>query len=442
MIDGDIKPIQIADRPPHDLETLVDRKLIKQCVHCGLCLDYCPTYRALGVEMDSPRGRIYQVRQAVEHRIEFDNPNLALHLNQCLACRACETACPSGVQYGQIFEQARAQLPVKSPVEGVLRKAVLGTVFTHKPLLDAAGLGLRFYQKSGMQSVVRRSGVLKLFPQRLRYMESLLPEIQGGVLKPVLPKLIRARGKRRYRVAFLAGCVQSQFFGRTNQATVRVLARNGCDVVLPPEQSCCGALHLHSGDRATAIELAKNNIEAFDKYNVDYIINNASGCGSTLKEYVHLLHDDPEWTERARQFSAKVKDIAEFLGDVGLSETPGPVHARVTYQDVCHLRHAQRISEQPRALLRAIPGLELVEMKESDWCCGSAGIYTITQPALSTQILGWKVENVTDTAAHIVIASNPGCAIQIQAGLRKAGYDAEVMHIIDLLDRAYRQKKK
>ncbi len=419
------------------LHDILDKKILKECVHCGLCLDYCPTYRVLGHEADSPRGRIYQVRQVYEGKISPDDPDFRQHIYACLDCRACQTACPSGVKYGMIIEAARAVAEPVSPSEKTIARAILGNVFTRKPLLEAAGLGLRLYQRTGLQRAVRTSGLLRLVPERLREMEAMLGPTQGGVLHWSPPPVTRARGTRRYRVGFIAGCIMPQFFGDTNAATVRVLAANGCDVLAPPAQGCCGALHMHTGERALAQKLARDNIDAFGPLKLDAIIINAAGCGSTLKEYGHLLEDDPLYAERARDFTARVKDVSEFLAAIDLIPPSRPVPLKVTYQDPCHLVHGQGIRSQPRALLKSIPGLELVEMKDSDVCCGSAGIYNLTHPDLSRQVLDEKMENLAATGAQGVVAPNPGCSMQLAYGAQRRGLPLRQYHVVDLLDMAY-----
>jgi glycolate dehydrogenase iron-sulfur subunit len=431
----------LAVSNPNPLHALLDKKVLKECVHCGLCLDFCPTYRLLGHEADSPRGRIYQVRQVYEGKISPDDPDFREHIYACLDCRACQTACPSGVQYGTIIEAARAVAEPVNASEKTVGRAILGTVFTRRPLLDAAGLGLRVYQRSGLQRLVRGSGALRLMPTRLREMEAMLGPTQGGVRRWSAPHVTPARGPVRYRVGFIEGCIMPQLFGETNAATVRVLATNGCVVYSPPKQGCCGALQMHTGDRPTAQELARRNIDAFDGLGLDAIIINAAGCGSTLKEYGHLLGDDPRYAERARAFQNQVKDVSEFLAAIDLVPPTQPVPMRVTYQDACHLVHGQGIREQPRKLLRQIPGLELVEMKFSDVCCGSAGIYNLTHYDLSMRVLEEKMDNVLATGATAVVAPNPGCTMQLAYGARRRGVELELLHVVDLLDTAYGHPK-
>jgi glycolate oxidase iron-sulfur subunit len=419
---------------------LLDKKLLKECVHCGLCLDYCPTYRVLGHEADSPRGRIYQIRQVYEGKISAEDPDFREHIYACLDCRACQTACPSGVQYGAIIEAARAVAEPVNPSEKTVGRAILGSVFTHPKLLDAAGVGLRLYQRSGLQSILRTSHALNLLPKRLREMELMLGPAQGGIRRWSAPHVTPARGSTgvRYRVGFIEGCIMPQLFGDTNAATVRVLAANGCVVYSPPSQGCCGALQMHTGDRPTAQDLARRNIDAFDGLGLDAIIINAAGCGSTLKEYGHLLAEDPVYVERAEAFARTVKDVSEFLASIDLVKPTGPVPMRVTYQDACHLVHGQGIRNQPRQLLRQIPELELVEMQDSDVCCGSAGIYNLTHPEMSVQLLEQKMDHLLATGATGVVAPNPGCTMQLAYGARRRGIDLQFFHVVDLLDRSYR----
>ena len=420
--------------PLHDI---LDKKLLKECVHCGLCLDYCPTYLVLGHEADSPRGRIYQIRQVYEGKISPEDADFRQHIYACLDCRACQTACPSGVQYGAIIEAARAVAEPIQTSEKTVGRAILGSVFTRQRLLDTFGMGLRLYQKSGAQAAVRKSGALKLLPQRLRDMESMLAPAQGGIRRWSAPQITPAMGNVRYRVGFIEGCIMPQLFGDTNAATVRVLAANGCVVYSPPKQGCCGALQMHTGDRPTARDLARANIDAFDGLGLDAIIINAAGCGSTLKEYGALLRDDPRYAGRAEEFARKVKDVSEFLASIELVKPTREVPLRVTYQDACHLVHGQGIRNQPRQILRQIPGLELVEMEDSDVCCGSAGIYNLTHPDVSVQLLEQKMDSVLATGASGVVAPNPGCTMQLAYGARRRGVDLQFFHVVDLLDRAY-----
>jgi glycolate oxidase iron-sulfur subunit len=420
--------------PLHDI---LDKKLLKECVHCGLCLDYCPTYQVLGHEADSPRGRIYQVRQVYEGKISPEDDDFREHIFACLDCRACQTACPSGVQYGAIIEAARAIAEPPNAGEKTLGRAILGSVFTRRPLLNLAGFGLRAYQRTGLQHVTRKTGVLKVLPKQMQEMEAMLGPTQGGLRSWSPPEVTPARGRARWRVGFIEGCIMPQFFSQTNAATVRVLAANGCVVYSPPRQGCCGALQMHTGDRQTARDLARRNIDAFEPLALDAIIINAAGCGSTLKEYGHLLSDDPAYADRAQAFTARVRDVSEFLASIELVEPTVRVPIKVTYQDACHLIHGQGIRNQPRQLLKRIPGLELVEMKDSDVCCGSAGIYNLTHYDISMQLLDRKMDNLLATGVQAVVAPNPGCSMQLAYGARRRGVTLEQLHVVDLLDRAY-----
>ena len=409
----------------------LDLPELYQCVHCGLCLNQCPTYRALQLEPESPRGRIHLVKAAADGRIEL-SARFADHLYLCLLCRACESACPSGVQYGHIAEAAREQL---GPPGSELGRGVLKFVFTqllpYRRRLRSVFALLRFYQRTGLQRVVRF-----FMPKKLREMDALLPPIPSRFFKPhrgIAPAI----GARRATIAMLDGCVMPLLFGDINDATVRVLRRNGCDVVFPRSQTCCGALNVHNGETTAAKQMARRNIDAFLDANVEVIIVNAAGCGATMKEYGHLLRDDPAYRDRAERFSGMVKDAGEFLADLGLVGELHPVRLTVTYQDPCHLAHGQRIRSQPRKLLQAIPGLKLVEMDGADRCCGSAGIYNLTHPEMSQHLLKEKMQAIAATGGEAIVAPNPGCMLQLRSGAARFGPDLKVYHLFDLLDRAY-----
>ncbi len=402
-----------------------------QCVHCGLCLNQCPTYHALRLEPESPRGRIHLVRAAAEGRVEL-NERFKEHLYLCLLCRACETACPSGVQYGRIAETAREKL---GPPGSSFARALLNLTFTqllpYPWRLRLAARLLRFYQRSGLGRLIRL-----FLSAKLCAMDSMLPAIPERFFEPdgdVFPAL----RERRARVAMLSGCVMPLLFGDVNAATVRVLQRNGCEVVFPKNQICCGALNIHNGESAAAKKMARRNIDAFLAAGVDAVIVNAAGCGATMKEYGYLLRDDPAYAEKALRFSALVKDAGEFLGNIGLVGELGPLHMTVTYQDPCHLAHGQRVRSQPRKLLNAIPGVKLLEMEGSDRCCGSAGIYNITHPDMSQHLLKEKMQSIAANGAPAVVAPNPGCMLQLRYGSERYGPALKVYHLMDLLDRAY-----
>jgi glycolate oxidase iron-sulfur subunit len=414
------------------------RDLLRACVHCGLCLPTCPTYDLLGDERDSPRGRLFQMKAAADGVIALDDPSLRRHLDRCLGCRACETACPSGVRFGRALEEVRAVLPPASPQAAAIGALVLDGLFASPRLLDAAGSALRAYHRLGLGRAARKAGLFSLLPPRLGNLEALLPTPQP--FRP-LPAQIPPLGVPRARVGMITGCVMRQLFSATHAATARVLAVNGAAVVIPGEQGCCGALHLHAGHQATARTLARSMIDAFPD-DLDTIIVNAAGCGSALKEYGHLLADDQEYAERAARFAARVRDVSEWLDQVGVRPPTVPVPLSVTYQDACHLRHAQGIHEAPRRLLRAIPGLELVELAGASDCCGSAGIYNLTQPDLADRLLSQKIDRVATTGARCLAVGNPGCAIQIASGLRARGIRMAVVHPVELLDRAYGQGRE
>jgi len=412
---------------------------VNQCVHCGLCLAYCPTFSELGTEMDSPRGRIFLVKSLAEGRIGLSDATVR-HLSLCLDCRACETVCPAGVPYGRLIEAAKAEFERQRP-GGWLRRAFrwvnFGLLLGRPRLLALAAVGLRAYQASGLQTLVRKSGLVRLLPGTLSAWEALLPRLPDAAARGPLPAFTPAQEPRRGRVAMLTGCVQSVVFGAHNRATARILAANGWDVVAPSTQGCCGALNAHGGDHARALEMARRMIETFEREHVDAIVVNTSGCGAHMKAYGTLLAGDPAWAERARRFSAGVRDISEFLAGAPLRGPLRPVPMTVTYHDPCHVVHGQKIRSAPRALLAQVPGLRVVELPESDWCCGSAGIYNLTEPEMAGRLLRRKVRHVSSTGAAAVVTANPGCILQIQQGLREAGSAVEVLHLVEILDRAY-----
>ena len=408
-----------------------------RCIRCGLCLNQCPTYRELGVEMDSPRGRIYQMVQVAEGRLPLGE-SFVRHIDLCLDCRACETACPSGVEYGKLVEGARAQIHQhyrRPVVERLLRHFAFQHLLPKPANLRIVAALMRFYQASGMQEMVRRGGLLEAFP-RLAQVEPLAPAIESPTFFPEIGKIFPARGKRRFRVAFHAGCITNVAFARLQEATVRVLQANGCEVLVPAGQICCGALHVHAGLREEARGLARRNIETFLREPADAILTNAAGCGSTLKEYGYLLRNDPAWKERGEAFAEQMKDVTEFLAETGLTQPMRPVPGTVTYQDSCHLSHGQRVRQQPRMLLQAVPELRLVEMPLSDLCCGSAGIYNITETHVAMELLRNKMEAVNSTGADTIATANPGCILQLRAGVKLHGQGQRVVHIVELLDQA------
>ncbi len=413
---------------------------LDKCVHCGLCLNACPTYRELHVEMDSPRGRIYQMAQVRSGAAI--TPSYIEHIELCLACRGCETACPSGVPYGRLVEAARAEIEtvIERPWHvRLLRRLVFGKLLPSRLNLGIVAAALYFYQASGLKWLVRLLGFL---PSKLREAESLAPEIQIPFFFSYYGKVLPAEGEQRHRVAFLGGCIANVSFARLNEATVRVLQKNGCEVSIPEGQTCCGALHVHAGLREDARKLARRNIDALLDGNFDAILTNAAGCGSTLKEYDELLEHDPAYAEKAQRFAARVKDVTEFLASVDLNPDMSQVAVTVTYQDSCHLAHGQKVRSAPRQLLDAIPGLELREMPLSDICCGSAGIYNIIHTAMATALLRKKMDSVQATDAEVIATANPGCMLQLAAGVRKFGKGQRVAHVVELLDEAYRKPER
>ncbi|HTW66121.1 MAG TPA: heterodisulfide reductase-related iron-sulfur binding cluster [Bryobacteraceae bacterium] len=410
---------------------------LDRCVHCGLCLNACPTYRELRVEMDSPRGRIYQMVQVANGAPI--QASYAEHIDLCLACRGCETACPSGVQYGRLVEAARAEIEnkIQRPWrERVLRRLVFHHLLPSRLNLELAGALLYLYQASGLK---RLTAMLGFLPARLREVESLAPEIETPFFFAYYGKTLPAEGARKYRVALLGGCIANFSFARLNEATVRVLQKNGCEVSIPANQNCCGALHVHAGIRDEARKLARRNIDALLDDGFDAIITNAGGCGSTLKEYWELLEHDPDYAEKSRRFSSLVKDVNEFLASIELNPAMRSLPLTVTYQDSCHLAHGQKIRSAPRKLLESVPGLELKEMRLPDLCCGSAGIYNVVHTGMAMSLLKKKMENVNATGANVIAASNPGCMLQLRAGVRKFGKGQRVAHVVEILDEAYRE---
>jgi glycolate oxidase iron-sulfur subunit len=410
------------------------------CVHCGLCVPACPTYRHLGQEADGPRGRVAILKALADGEIPL-TIQAERHIDRCLGCRACESACPSGVPYGRLLEDARSALgPVQQARQGwlarVVRRLLLASLLVPARLAAAAKL-LRWYGGSRLQALARRTGLVRLLPGPLRAMEAMTPVVAPPVEYRPAGGVVPARGDRRRRVALLTGCVQDALYSGVNAATVRVLTTFGCEVVLPEAQACCGAVHQHAGDRATALSLARRNVDAFLAADVDAVVVNAAGCAAHMKEYAELLADDAAYAERARRLVSLVREVSELLVELPAPPDPRPVPLVVTYQDPCHGAHAQRIRTQPRKLLQGIPGLVLRELATPDRCCGSAGIYNVVQHDLSMAILAAKMEDVRRTGAEAIVTANPGCALQLGHGSRVHGLGLPVYHLIEILDRAY-----
>ncbi len=420
----------MADNPPFSGPFAPSDADLSRCVHCGLCLESCPTYTETGLETESPRGRLYLIKAIAEERIEA-TPTVVGHLDLCLQCRNCEAVCPSGVPYGRIMEGARAELLAnRPPLAWRLRALFLREVIARPRRMAAFATLLRLYRASGLRWLAERAPFLR---ERV----ILAPTISGPTFR-ARGVLARPRGEARGRVALLIGCIMPHAYGRVHEATVRVLARNGFEVVAPPHQACCGALNAHNGDRPTARALARRNIDAFLDAGVDAVVVNSAGCGSAMKEYGELLADDPDYAEKAKRFAGMVKDVTELLAELPLEAPTGRVEADVTFQDPCHLAHAQRITGAPRELLAAIPGLRLVEMAQPDRCCGSAGIYSLAHREMSLDLLDGKMREIAATGAEVIATANPGCMAQIEAGLRRHRRPGRVVHVVELLDEAYR----
>jgi glycolate oxidase iron-sulfur subunit len=421
----------------------LDYSVVQQCMHCGMCLPTCPTYASTLKETSSPRGRIALMRAVADGRLEAEAPRFADEMYFCLGCLACVTACPAGVDYANLIEHARAEVErvgtLATPKRSLIRSVILRWVFTSNWRLRMLGHLLRFYELSGLQRLVRRSG---LMPRKLADLELLTPKIAAKFSDDIIAETEKPSGPVRFRVGMIPGCVQALTFPDVNRDTVDCLLANGCEVFTPRGFACCGSLHGHNGELELAKEMARRSIDLFQPERLDAIIINAAGCGSHLKHYDRLLAGDPRYAARAADWSRKARDISEFLVEIGFrkpSSNPQPASStRLTYHEACHLCHGQAISKQPREVLKAVPGVELVELPEATWCCGSAGIYNITQPEMSMQLLERKMKHIRSTGAAVVASANPGCTIQLQAGLRRCDVALRVVHPVSLLAQAYR----
>ncbi|MEJ9225551.1 (Fe-S)-binding protein [Priestia aryabhattai] len=420
-----------------------DEKKWADCVHCGMCLESCPTYEITGQEQHSPRGRVHLIKSVAEGKIsvneQFTDPVFA-----CLDCRACTTACPANVDVGGLIEEARGQIRQAMPLrgwKGMISKFFLKELFPHSHRLEAAGSLLKLYQKSGMQKMMRTTGMLNIMPTHLAEMEHVMPKITRSVRKKYKKKrVLKAKAERKAEVAFLTGCIMDVMFSDINEATLNVLRRNGNDVVIPPSQTCCGALHVHAGDRDMGRQLAKKNIEAFQ--HADTVIVNAAGCGCMLKEYPELFREEEqEWLEKAEVFAEKVQDISKYLHDTGYRPPQTTLHKRITYHDACHLAHGQGVREEPRDILLSIPGVEMVHMANADRCCGSAGIYNLTNPDMAGAVLQSKMEHVPHDV-EMISMGNPGCMLQMAVGVKKYGRSQQIVHTVQLLEWAYQKEEE
>ncbi|WP_027417410.1 (Fe-S)-binding protein [Aneurinibacillus terranovensis] len=433
-----------------------DMDEMMNCMQCGFCLPACPTYRQTGKEYASPRGRIALMKGVAQQDLDIDN-EFESNMYLCLGCRACETACPAGVPYGSLVETAREVVETnkkKQKTSPFIRDIIFNKVFPHPKRVEKLGAALWAAQTAGLQTLANKTGLINMLPRPMAEMQQAVEKIASPaerkkrqpVMKPekveqeimTSEKTETETATRPLKIGLFTGCIMDVMFYETNQATARVLVKAGCEVVFVENQACCGALHAHSGEKSGAVELAKRNIEAFEKAGVDFIVNNAGGCGAALKEYHHWFHDEPEWKERAMAFVAKMRDANELLAELPPLEFSKELPLRVTYQDSCHLAHGQGIRNQPRQLIRSIPGVDYIELANADSCCGSAGIYNITNFDMSMKILDGKMEDVKKTKAVVIVTSNPGCLLQMKQGIIRAGMKdrMEAVHIMDLLDRA------
>jgi glycolate oxidase iron-sulfur subunit len=447
--DSQLSAFHGVDIPNYDV--------ITNCMHCGLCLPTCPTYALTGLEKSSPRGRIRLIKAVADGDLPITE-GFIHEMNFCLDCQACETACPAGVKYGSLVEAARGQI-FKGGHEGfasdLIKKTMLDWTFARQGRLKVLARFMKVYERSGLKWFLQRTGALRLFSRKLDAIQPLSPTISTNFSSDVLPEIIHPEGKPRYRVGFLTGCIMDVAFADVNLDTINLLLHHECEVIVPPGQACCGSLQAHNGSMDAAREMAKRNIELFDRDDFDFIILNSAGCGAYMKEYAHVFAEDPQWSPRAQRVSSKVKDITEFLVETGfwpmksarpryrtkthssLSASAGWLKGkRVTYHDACHLVHTQKISLQPRALIKSVPVVEYAELPESSWCCGSAGIYNVVHYDDSMKMLEWKVKNIETVRPDIVVTGNPGCMLQVQHGLRQHGLNIELMHTATFLWRA------
>lgn len=413
-----------------------NEETIINCIHCGMCLSVCPTYQLTALEKSSPRGRIRLIKNVAEGNLSL-TPSFINEMDFCLDCQACQTVCPAGVKFGQLVEASRDQIAEAGKDPQHFRKRFFFRfVFPSHTRIKFIAVLLRLYQKF-LQQILRKIGFFHLLPKKLSRMDQLSPKISDKFSDKILKEDMKPKGKIKYRVGFLKGCLMNVMFADINKDTVDVLLENDCQVIMPKNQVCCGSLAAHNGDFKSAKSLAKKNIDAFLAHDLDAIVINSAGCSAFMKEYGELLQDDPEYSEKAKELKKKVKDVHEFLVEIDFKQPKFPVQKKITYHDACHLAHSQQITDEPRRILHSIPGLEFVELNESTMCCGSAGIYNMVRYDDSMKLLKRKVDNIAETRAEIVIAANPGCAAQIEYGLRNRGENIKVMNPMTLLKMGY-----
>lgn len=418
--------------------------VITQCMHCGLCLPTCPTYQLTGQEKSSPRGRIRLIKSVAEGKLEITEGFIE-EMNFCLDCQACETACPAGVKYGSLVEAARNQIRINNKEtfkERILKRIFLRGVLSHSHQLKFVARLLYFYQHSGLERIMQKCGIVKLFSRHLAEIQTLSPRIDGEFFDETHPEIIHPKGEVKYRVGFLTGCIMNVAFSKVHEDTVKVLLHHNCEIVLPKNQVCCGSLQAHNGDFDIARELARKNIDAFLQFELDAIVMDSAGCGALMKEYHYYLKDDPVYAEKAKILSAKVKDLSEFLYEIGLRKPEKNFEYAVSYHDACHLIHAQKVSVQPRTLLKNISGVSYVELPEASWCCGSAGIYNVVRTDDAEKILDRKIKNISTIMPEYLVANNPGCISQIEHGLRERNIHLRVVHLATLLCAVYELDEK
>lgn len=413
--------------------------VITNCMHCGLCLPTCPTYSLTGREKSSPRGRIRLIKSVAEGKLAMTDGFID-EMNFCLDCQACETACPAGVKYGSLVESARNQIRLQGKQsfgESLLKKLFLRNVLANPGRLKFVARILWIYQNLGIEKVLTTFGITKFLLPKLARLQELSPRIDPEYFDEHHAEILHPPSAPKYRVGFLSGCIMNVAFSRINEDTVKILLHHDCEVITPKQQVCCGSLQAHNGDFDIARDLARKNIDIFSRYELDAIVMNSAGCGAMMKEYGHYLHGDPEYAAKAALIAAKVKDISEFLFSIGLKPAANPFRHKVTYHDACHLVHAQKVSSQPRSLLKSIAGLEYVELDEASWCCGSAGIYNVVRHDDSMKILERKMTNIQKANAEYVVANNPGCLLQIDYGCRRHAVPSKIVHLSSLLKEVY-----